>query len=277
MGFLVASVLLLSEDRRAIAPCFWLAFSTMRLLLLICCSLLIGLSITPVVTAIGRATAVDIRVVMFHGRGAARESAAKRLAWALRQRTSVETVLDSTPVRFDDPSLFDTPLVYWSGDEGFPPLSEPEIVGLRRFVEFGGFVLIDDAAPESEGFDTSVRRTLGRAFGVNALQPLEDTHTIYRSFYLIDRPEGRVRGLAYLEAVQRGARAAVVYTRHDLGGAWARDNLGNYLYPVVPGGNTQREAAYRLGVNLVMYALCLDYKDDQVHSPFIMRRRAERP
>ena len=26
-----------------------------------------------------------------------------------------------------------------------------------------------------------------------------------------------------------------------------------------------------------MYALCLDYKDDQVHAPFIMRRRAGTP
>jgi hypothetical protein len=26
-----------------------------------------------------------------------------------------------------------------------------------------------------------------------------------------------------------------------------------------------------------MYALCLDYKDDQVHAPFILRRRAGRP
>ncbi len=27
------------------------------------------------------------------------------------------------------------------------------------------------------------------------------------------------------------------------------------------------------GVNLVMYALCLDYKEDQVHIPFILQRR----
>ena len=29
----------------------------------------------------------------------------------------------------------------------------------------------------------------------------------------------------------------------------------------------------RLGINLVMYALCLDYKTDQVHVPFILKRR----
>ena len=37
------------------------------------------------------------------------------------------------------------------------------------------------------------------------------------------------------------------------------------------------ELAFRMGVNLVMYALCLDYKTDQVHVPFIMRRRRWKP
>ena len=32
-----------------------------------------------------------------------------------------------------------------------------------------------------------------------------------------------------------------------------------------------------MGVNLVMYALCLDYKSDQVHVPFIMKRRRWKP
>jgi hypothetical protein len=29
----------------------------------------------------------------------------------------------------------------------------------------------------------------------------------------------------------------------------------------------------RLAVNLAMYVLCLDYKDDQVHAEELMRRR----
>ena len=58
---------------------------------------------------------------------------------------------------------------------------------------------------------------------------------------------------------------------------WARDNLGTWRYPIAPGGEHQRELAIRLGVNVVMYALCLDYKDDQVHAPFIMRRRGGSP
>jgi hypothetical protein len=30
----------------------------------------------------------------------------------------------------------------------------------------------------------------------------------------------------------------------------------------------------RLAVNIAMYVLCSNYKDDQVHAPFLMRRRA---
>ena len=34
-----------------------------------------------------------------------------------------------------------------------------------------------------------------------------------------------------------------------------------------------RELAFRLGVNLVMYAMCLDYKDDAVHIKSILKKR----
>jgi hypothetical protein len=226
------------------------------------------------VRALGEATAFDVRLVDYDGGEVApRETAPRRLAWEVRKRTSVETRLNPTRARLSDPSIFDTPFLLWAGDRRFPPISEREIAGLRRFVEFGGFVLVDDASPEGNGFDESVRRDLGRAFPTAPLAALDRTHTIFRSFYLIDRPVGRVRGPEHLLGIEHGGRTAVVYSRHDLGGAWARDNLGTWRYPVTPGGEAQREAAIRLGVNVVMYALCLDYKDDQVHAPFIMRRR----
>jgi hypothetical protein len=44
------------------------------------------------------------------------------------------------------------------------------------------------------------------------------------------------------------------------------------LSAVVPGGEQQRETAYRFGVNLVMYALTGNYKADQVHVPAILER-----
>lgn len=242
-------------------------------------ALLLGFAVArPLgVAAFGDGTLIDIRTVEIQGATLPRPTAALRIAWETRQRTSVETRLPPTSVKLSDPKLFETGLIYWSGDAAFPPLSDAEVTGLRRFVEFGGFVLIDDAAPERSGFDESIRRELSRAFGDDGLKKLPSTHTLYRSFYLLERPYGRIAGPDSLEMIERNGRAAVIYSRHDLGGAWDRDNLGNYYHPVEPGGDGQREMAVRLGVNLVLYALCLDYKDDQVHSPFIMRRRAGQP
>jgi hypothetical protein len=228
--------------------------------------------------AIGEASDFELLGVLYGRRtDEPRPTARRRLAWAVRTRTSVETQLNPGVARLDDPAIFESPFLYMSGDAEFPPLSEAEVIGLRRFVEFGGFLLIDDASPESAGFDRAVRRELARAFPDDPLREVPSDHTIYRSFYLLDRPVGRVLGPDHLEGVERDGRMAVVYSRHDLGGAFARDNLGTWLHSVVPGGDDQRERAYRLGVNLVMYALCLDYKDDQVHAPFIMRRRGGAP
>lgn len=231
----------------------------------------------PVASAIGELTHVDVRGLQIGDSAEARPTARRRLAWEVRKRTSVPTRLEPTRARLTDPTIFDSPLLYWSGAGDFPPLSAEEVAGLRRYVEFGGFILIDDAAPERPGFDAAVRRELGRAFPTRPLLPLAGDHTVYRSFYLLGRPVGRVRGPDALEVIERSGRAAVVYSRHDLGGAWARDNLGTWQHAVSPGGEAQREAAIRLGVNLVLYALCLDYKDDQVHVPFILRRRGGAP
>ena len=41
---------------------------------------------------------------------------------------------------------------------------------------------------------------------------------------------------------------------------------------VSPGGDEQREMAYRFGINVVMYALTGNYKADQVHVPAILER-----
>jgi hypothetical protein len=233
-----------------------------------------GLALPLPGRAIGEATAFEFRGLVMRGLGAEpRSTARKRISWAIRTRTSVETNLDPERVSLSDARLFEQPFLYLAGRTSFAPPSDAEIERLSRFLRFGGFLLIDDANPNDGGFDDSVRAMLARALPGERLASIDAGHVLYRSFYLIDRPVGRVRGPNTLEGVDLRGRLAVAYSRHDLGGAWARDNLGTYDHPVVPGGESQREMAYRLGVNIVAYVLCLDYKDDQVHAPFIMRRR----
>ena len=41
---------------------------------------------------------------------------------------------------------------------------------------------------------------------------------------------------------------------------------------MVPGGERQRDWAFRAGVNIVMYALTGNYKADLVHMPALLER-----
>jgi len=227
--------------------------------------------------AFGDATAVEIASLDVGTGIGSSANASERLAWEVRKRSSVEPILEPGRANPDDSSLFRSPFVYWRGSEDFPPLTEHAIDNLRKYVHRGGFILIDDATAGGKDFDRAVRRELLRAFPALPLMPISADHTIYRSFYLLQRPVGRVQGPAFLEGIAYGDRIAIVYTRHDLGGALLRDKLGAWSQAVVPGGEAQREQAIRLGVNLVLYALCTDYKDDQVHAPFLMRRRGLAP
>jgi len=97
---------------------------------------------------------------------------------------------------------------------------------------------------------------------------------VFRTFYLLGRAEGRIEGRASVDAIVRGGRVQVIFSEHDLGGALARDATGAWQLPALPGGEVQREHAIRLAVNIAMYSLCSNYKDDQVHAKALLQRHA---
>jgi hypothetical protein len=225
--------------------------------------------------ALGDPSRLSIGQVEHGGDWNPRPSALRRIGWELARRTSIETAAAPVSVRLDRAGLHRTPLLYLAGLGAFPSLSEAERGGLRRFLQYGGFLVVDSAdGTEGGGFDASVRRELAKVLPSAPLSPVPREHVLYKSFYLLDRQGGRVLVKPWLEAQVLDGRLAVVYSQNDLGGAWARSELGDWEYPCTPGGEPQRETALRLGVNLAMYALCTDYKDDAVHMPFIMRRRS---
>ena len=133
-----------------------------------------------------------------------------------------------------------------------------------------------DSADGSDGggFDASARRELAALLPGSPVLRIAREHVLYKSFYLLDHQGGRLLVKPWLEGQVVDGRLAVVYSQNDLGGAWARGALGDWEYECTPGGEAQRETAFRLGVNAAMYALCTDYKDDAVHLPFILKRRS---
>lgn len=211
-----------------------------------------------------------------------RPGALRRLGWEVEKRTSIDVESQPAIVTPTSEGLHETPFLYLSGERELELPATPGIEALRRFLTFGGFLLIDSAEGSTDGaFDGSVRKLISAIFppvgATKGLEVVASDHVVYKSFYLLDRPLGRLAIAPAMEAVFRDGRIVCAYVANDLGGAWTRDDFGNYDFPCEPGGERQRELAFRMGVNLVMYALCLDYKADQVHVPFIMKRRRWKP
>jgi hypothetical protein len=225
--------------------------------------------------AMGDKDKLAIAQIAYAGRWNPRATGPRRLAWEIEKRTSIEVVLDPVEVHLSDESaLRQHPFLYLAGDGALPTFDDADVGRLRRHLQSGGFLLIDGAEARPGGdFDRSARALVARLFPREPLTRISVEHVIYKSFYLLKAPVGRLAVVPYLEGVVHDGRLAIVYSQNDMGGAWARDNFGQWEHEVLPGGDQQREMAFRLGINLAMYALCLDYKTDQVHVPFILRRR----
>jgi hypothetical protein len=222
--------------------------------------------------AVGPAGQVDIvQLVYAGGNWQPRPTALRRLAWEVHKRTAVDVVLEPSQAKPTTAALGASPLAYLSGDRPFPEWDGAAVDALGRFLKLGGTLIVDPAFTpdgEREGFDESIDGLLAAVLPEREPEPILPGHVIFRTFYELPRAVGREEGPPGLTGYELGARAAVIRTRHDLGGAWARDNLGNWEHEVIPGGERQRENAFRLGVNLVLYALCLDYKNEQPHRRF---------
>jgi hypothetical protein len=203
-----------------------------------------------------------------------RLTAPARWSRELVNRTSAPARLNPTPVRADDDALWAEPFAYMCGDSTLAPFTDSEITHLRRFFAEGGVLFVDDAGPETGVFSRDAKRELARVLPDAAPIALGPDHVVFRTFYFIRRPFGRIEGPSKLQGIVRGGSAQVIFSSHDLGGALAQSSGGMWSVPVSPGGEIQRERAIRLAVNIAMYVLCSNYKDDQVHAPFLMRRRA---
>lgn len=201
------------------------------------------------------------------------KSAAARWGWELVERTSAPAELTGIEIAVESSDIILEPFVVWSGTEDPGELSALAVRRLREFFRLGGLLLVDDRAPDVGVFGAAARRELLRVVPDAPPIALAAGHVLFKSFYLIDRPYGRVEGPSQVEAIVQADGVRAILLSHDLLGALARRGE-TWALPVEPGGTLQRELAVRLAINIAMFVLCTDYKDDQVHAPFLMRRRA---
>jgi len=204
------------------------------------------------------------------------------LSMVLARRTAVEPAEPvGVDLAEDELALF--PLLYWPVPPEHPHLPEGALERVDDYLRHGGMILFDtaDAArllPGEAGGGPGEQRLaeLLRGLDLPPLVPVPPDHALTRAFYLLQDFPGRFTGqTVWVDEAPAGINdgvSSVVIGANDWAGAWAVDEYGTPLLPVVPGGERQREMARRFGVNLVMYALTGNYKTDQVHVPALLER-----
>ncbi len=192
----------------------------------------------------------------------------------LELRTSIDGLKQRRVTSLSDPDLFYYPLLYMAGRYEFEPFTAQERETLRRFLTYGGFLFAEDTlGAKGLGFDLAFRREMKQVLPNYELKRLPADHSVYQSFYMIGSIGGRQRINPYLEGLTIDNWTPVIYSQNDLSGAWAKDRFGKWVNECVPGGEPQRSAAFKTGINIIVYSLTSDYKKDVIHHPFIMRRK----
>ena len=168
-------------------------------------------------------------------------------------RFAKEQVPISVSERYDDVQLgsrdiFNYPFLFITG-HGNITINEAEMENLRRYLETGGFLYVDD----DYGLDQYIRPYLERIFPDEDLIELPADHPVYTNVY--DFPNGRppkvhehdnqppqAFGLFY-----EGRMVALYTYESNPSDGWAYDEHDN--------PQEVTDAALQFGVNLLVYAL----------------------
>lgn len=192
----------------------------------------------------------------------------------LELRTSIDGLKERRITTLSDPNFFFCPFLYMAGKYEFEPFTPQEREILRRYITFGGFLFAEDTmGAKGFGFDQAFRKEMKQILPNHELKRLLTDHSVFQSFYLIGNIGGRQKVNPYLEGITIDNWTPVIYSQNDLSGAWARDRFGKWINECIPGGETQRSSAFKMGINIIVYSLTSDYKKDLVHHPFIKRRQ----
>ncbi len=166
----------------------------------------------------------------------------------VRRNTLIPVAAQADAVALSDDRLFTYPLLVLSG-HGNVRFTADEALRLRRYLESGGFLLIDD----DYGLDPYVRREMEKVFPDQSFVELPHDHPVYGAHFSF--PDGppkihehdgkRPQGFGLFH----NGRLCVFYLyESNISDGWEPPDVHNDP-PAV------REAALRMGVNILAYAL----------------------
>lgn len=166
-------------------------------------------------------------------------------------RTGVRATVQTTPISLDEDRISRNPLLIMTGNRFFH-LTDGETATLHTYLKDGGFIYADDCG----GADISFRQTITNLLPEATFVELNATNPVFHAFYdlagtpkILDLYHGPARAYgAFLDH-----RLAVLYTYDtDVPCGWERNPDGSFVHLL---DAAKHEAAYRMGVNVVLYAL----------------------
>ena len=175
----------------------------------------------------------------------------------LRDFTTVDAKVDGSLIlTLDDPALFQHPIALMQ-EPGFWTMTDEEAARLREYLLKGGFVIFNDfEGRQWENFEAQVRRVLpdGRWL------PLDPTHHIFDSFFLVERLDlpnpfnHHLAGLTpeyfglFEDNDPSGRLMSIANYNTNLAEYWQSGGTG--FFPIEPMNN-----GFELGINYMMYGL----------------------
>ena len=166
----------------------------------------------------------------------------------VRQNTNIQAASTEARVEVMQNDLFSYPYLYMTG-HGNIRFTDEEVARLRLYLTSGGFLHADD----NYGMDHSFRREMARVFPDKELVEIPFDHPVYHSWF--DFPRGLPKIHEHDGHPAQGfgifheGRLVVFYTYEcDLGDGWEDQ-------PVHNDPEERRQAALRMGTNIIVYAL----------------------
>jgi hypothetical protein len=189
-------------------------------------------------------------------------------SFRLQQLTSLKVAPEPKVITLTDPDLYRYPFIYIV-EPGALMFSEAEVMALRRYLDNGGFLMVDDFWGEEEwyNFYTEIRRVFPDREPVEL--PFE--HPIFHCVYDLKkkpqipsinhafggRPSGRTwerpdAQTPHYKAIfdDDGRMAVIICHNTDLGDGWEREGEDPWYFR-----EFSEKYAYPLGINIVTYAM----------------------
>lgn len=201
------------------------------------------------IAAVANAQQMKLALLVYGGGGDwyANPTSLKNLAAYCNQQLHTKLALQEAQVEVGSPDLFNYPFVHMTG-HGRWVLTDAEAQNLRKYLEAGGFLHIDD----NYGLDQYVRPALKQVFPELTLVEVPFSHAIYHNAFNFnnglpkihehDKKPPKGYGLIY-----KGRLVCFYSSETDLGDGWED--------PEVHRDNQQKHIdALQMGANLVQYA-----------------------